>query len=177
MKTLRLTVTAALSCLLVSQLIFDPNIKSVVAQQNSSCQEAIRSSEIRLMGDRPQDAIRPPEGTIILVDNRQNLNLNRRIIDISQNYRGYPPDKFLMVYFAMSGSRGADIMNSPRMMQEISRNIISNCSNFGAVHFGIWNTDDFRVYGMVDGQVTLFRCGDEITSSDERRDWGLQGCY
>ena len=177
MKTLRLTVTAALSCLLAaSQLIFDPNIKSVVAQQNSSCQEAIRSSEIRLMGNRLQDQIRPPERTII-VENRQNLNLDKRIIDISQTYRGYPPDRFLMVYFAMSGSRGADIMNSPRMMQEISRNIISNCNNFGAVTFGIWNTDDFRVYGMIDRQVTLFRCSDEITSPDERRDWGLQGCY
>lgn len=176
MIILRLLVIPALSSLLtVSQLIFYPNIKSVVAQQNSSCQEAISSSEIRLIGDRPQDAIRPPEGARTV--DRQNLNLRTQIVDISQNYRGYPPGRSFMVAFAMAGSRGDNIINSPRMMQEVSQNIINNCSNIGAVRFGIWGTSSFDTYGMIDGQVAQFRCiGFRGTSSSERTAWGLQGC-
>lgn len=63
------------------------------------------------------------------------------------------------------------------MMQEVSQNIISDCSNIGAVSFGIWGTDSFEVYGIIDGQVRQFGCVEFCGSPPgERIDWGLQGC-
>lgn len=174
MKPIRLTVTGALSCLFaVSQLIFDPNIKTAVAQQRISCQETIRSSEVRLMGDRPQDQIRPPAGVRGEI---QNLNLITQIENISRLYQSYPPNRFSEVKFILGGSRGDNIMNSPTMMQEISQSIITNCSNAGTVSFIRRSSGWIQIYGIIDSQVTKFRCIGLPTGSEQRTAWGQHYC-
>jgi hypothetical protein len=173
MKILRFTIAATISCgFATSQLVFNLNIQTAVAQQiprveqqNFLCQEAIRSSEVVLRGDENPNL------------SAREMNLPARLVDISQTYRSYPNNRFLGVMLAVATPAGHDIMNSPRMMQKISQNIISNCNNIGTVLFQSRFSDWIEIYGIIDDQVTRFRCIGEGPAADGQRPvWGEYFC-
>jgi len=172
MKILRSTVTAIISWGFATNLFFNSNIQTAVAQQiprveqqNFPCQEAIRSSEVLLMGNEAPN----------LSD--LEMNLPARLMDISQIYRSYPNNRFLGVVLAVSTPAGHNIMSSPRIMQKISQNIISNCNSIGTVLFQSRVSDWIEIYGMINDQATRFRCIGEGPAADGQRPvWGERFC-
>lgn len=148
------------------------NIKAAIAQespridqQNFACQETIRSSEVVLRGNEIQSL------------SEREINFPARLVDISQTYRSYPRDRFLGIVLAVTNTTGHDIMNSPREMQKISQNIISSCDNIGTVLFQSRASDWIEIYGIIDDQVTRFRCIGEGPAADGQIPvWGQYFC-
>ena len=112
--------------------IFSP----IFSAGGANCPSTINATEARLRGD-------------------QNVGFNTSIVDISQSYSNYPPDRSFGLSFKTKSARGNDIIASPRMMGEISQNIINNCSNVGSIgfYFNHPNLDKSAIYRLIDGQI------------------------
>jgi len=108
----------------------------IFSSGGANCPSTINATEARLRGD-------------------QNVGFNTSIVDISQYYSNYPPSRSFGLSFKTRNARGNDIIASPRMMGEISQNIINNCSNVGSIgfYFNHQNLDKSAIYRLIDGQI------------------------
>jgi hypothetical protein len=102
-----------------------------------------------------------------------------KIMNISQNqYIDSPANRSKILYLNIVGSGGENLMNSPKLMQDISANIIKNCNSIAAISFNIAQTDWGEIYGIVaDGSVVRFKCSEmKSDMSDTRLVWGNHVC-
>ncbi|MEO1374383.1 MAG: hypothetical protein AAFW70_08710 [Cyanobacteria bacterium J06635_10] len=101
--------------------------------------------------------------------------------DISNLYEDAPKERLEQYQYTLGGSGGRNILNySPKLMTEVSTNIINNCGKIGSVKFELSEADERvanhkLVYGLVDGSVKEFEC---VSPSEEtsKLKWGQASC-
>jgi hypothetical protein len=89
-----------------------------------------------------------------------------------------PPNRPLMYSIVLDGRGGESIMYSPKMMQNISTELIFRCQSVSAVSFGMKNSDWTQMFGLMNnGKVQAFECVDLPREKYNRElVWGTQVC-
>ena len=101
---------------------------------------------------------------------------NTEIIDLSEWYRNYPANAPSGVQFGLEGRAVNNVMNSPRLMTDISTRIISDCPSISWVRIGQYQSGTYATFGLINGRVSAFRrCADD--SSPNLPNWGEVYCF
>jgi hypothetical protein len=89
-----------------------------------------------------------------------------------------PPNRPLMYSIILDGYGGESIMYSPKMMQNISTELIYRCQSVAAVLFGMKDSDWTQMFGLMNnGKVQAFECVDLPKEKYNRElAWGTQVC-
>lgn len=93
--------------------------------------------------------------------------------DISSTYANYPANSPYSISISMSGSGTPNIMASPQLLTAIATQIISECQPVSMVILGEYQSDNYGVFGLMNGEVVVFR---ECGSEGEPLNWGEVGC-
>ncbi|MGD1911114.1 MAG: hypothetical protein ACFB2X_09730 [Rivularia sp. (in: cyanobacteria)] len=101
--------------------------------------------------------------------------------DISNLYEDAPKERLEQYQYTVDGSGGRNILNySPKLMTEVTTNIINNCGKIGSVKFELNEADERvanhkLVYGLIDGSIKEFEC---VSPSEEtsKLKWGQASC-
>lgn len=104
-----------------------------------------------------------------------------READISNLYEDAPKEGSQQYQLIVGGAGGRNILNySPKLMTEVSTEIINNCGKIGSVKFELSEADERvanhkLVYGLIDGSVKEFEC---VSPSEEtsKLKWGQASC-
>jgi hypothetical protein len=105
--------------------------------------------------------------------------------DISEDYPDYPAGRSQEYLFAMKGAAVESVLNSSKIMENISTKIIRNCSSIGSVTFGLSNSGFFRTVGLFpDDRIKIFNCAEDLGISYDPRKreprtrlkWGVYYC-
>lgn len=104
--------------------------------------------------------------------------INRTVTDdISKTRSDYPKGRFQSYGFSLGGSRAVDLMNSPKLLTDITQNIIQKCTTVSMVEFGLDATDFNRVYGILsNGSIGEFKCIDHDERNTQKLPWGVSVC-
>ncbi|MEM6252063.1 MAG: hypothetical protein AAF821_03995 [Cyanobacteria bacterium P01_D01_bin.156] len=93
--------------------------------------------------------------------------------DISTMYVDSPANAPVSVTISMTGSRAPNIMASPQLLTSIATQIITECQPVSLVIIGENRSDNYGVFGLMDGEVVVFReCGSDMGPLN----WGEVGC-
>ncbi|MEO0769352.1 MAG: hypothetical protein AAFY72_07945 [Cyanobacteria bacterium J06649_4] len=93
--------------------------------------------------------------------------------DISVMYVDSPADAPAGVTISMEGSGTPNIMASPQLLTSIAAQVITECQPISLVIIGENRSDNYGVFGLMDGEVVIFReCGSDIGPLN----WGEVGC-
>jgi hypothetical protein len=89
-----------------------------------------------------------------------------------------PLNRPLMYSIILDGYGGEKIMYSPKMMQNISTELIYRCQSVAAVLFGMKDSDWTQMFGLMNnGKVQAFECVDLPREKYNRElAWGTQVC-
>jgi hypothetical protein len=71
------------------------------------------------------------------------------------------------------------LMNSPQLLSSLTRTFLANCSSAAAISIGLNFTEQNITIGEVNGQVSAFRCAEDIgfyMSDGRQRPWGYDYC-
>lgn len=106
---------------------------------------------------------------------------NFETIDLSERYRNYPANAPVGVMFALEGRAVDDVLNSPRLMTDISSQIIAGCTPVSWVQIGLYQSSAYAIFGLINGGVSAFRtCIDESSPrwySEDLLNWGEVYCF
>lgn len=146
---------------------------------------------LSLVGCQPKKPIVPPEvlSCQAAIDETKSeiadvpgivVNESREA-DISNLYEDAPKEGSQQYQLIVGGVGGRNILNySPKLMTEVSTNIVNNCSKIGSVKFELNEADERvanhkLVYGLIDGSVKEFEC---VSPSEEasKLKWGQASC-
>ena len=72
-----------------------------------------------------------------------------------------------------SKQRVMNVMSSPRMLTEMSKQLIESCNNVAAVTFGINNSGSKRTFGSIGGVVREFEYLEQNRSRTLKLRWGI----
>lgn len=93
--------------------------------------------------------------------------------DISVMYVDSPANSPVGITISMDGSGTPNIMASPQLLTSIATQVITECQPVSLVIIGENRSDNYGVFGLMDGEVVVFReCGSDI----EPLNWGEVGC-
>lgn len=111
-------------------------------------------------------------------ENIRNVRVaNFETIDLSERYRNYPPNSPVGVIFSLEGRAVNDVLNSPRLMTDISNQIITGCPPIGWVQIGLYQSSAYAIFGLINGNVTAFRTCIDGWYSEELLSWGEVYCF
>jgi hypothetical protein len=157
------------TAILLFALVNVTTLPTTVKAQGSNveCKKAVANAKSRLQ--------KIPN---VLIEDTYTKNLN-------QFYSDFPKERPIEYVFYLTGPRRKgrfqesfviqtglnNVANSPQLMKNISQDIISKCSSFGAVNFGVAPGCGFIFGVMPDGKLKMF----EFVDHDQRR-WGETTC-
>ncbi len=90
-------------------------------------------------------------------------------------YREIPPNRTIMVAFSLRGAGAKALLQNPKPLLALSKPVLTQCANIGAVRYGIDQTDWSVVIGILaNRRVVQFSCVEPIP--DLKLQWGQQIC-
>lgn len=93
--------------------------------------------------------------------------------DISVMYVDSPANSPVGITISMDGSGTPNIMASPQLLTSIATQIITECQPVSLVIIGENRSDNYGVFGLMDGEVVVFsECGSDMGPLN----WGEVGC-
>lgn len=102
----------------------------------------------------------------------------KKIKATQSTYINYPTNRPFIYSIIISGSGGESIMNSPKLMKDISTKLISRCQSVSGVIFGIDQTDWGEMLGIIKNEkVEFFKCIEPRRDvSKTKLNWGNRLC-
>jgi hypothetical protein len=160
-KTLSVIVMAIVSVGLVNSVWSFPSSVASSPMNVKECERAVAAAKSKLQK----------------IDKLQFLAV--RQLKLSQSSGSdRPPNRPLMYSIILDGYGGEKIMYSPKMMQNISTELIYRCQSIAAVLFGMKDSDWTQMFGLMNnGKVQAFECVDLPKEKYNRElAWGTQVC-
>lgn len=167
--------TTAASILLFSALL-TTIIATPVRSSNldTSEKEIVETTQVKQSGNIQRQCAAPLAAAVRRVEDVKNVSvagIYER--DISSAYVGYPANSPYSISISMDGSGTPNIMASPQLLTSIAAEVITECQPVSMVILGEYQSDNYGVFGLMDGEVVVFReCGDEFGPMN----WGEVGC-
>jgi hypothetical protein len=161
LKTLSIIVLAIVSVGLVNSVWFFPSSVASSPMNVKECDRAVAAAKSKLQK----------------INKLQFLAV--RQFKLSQSGASdRPPNRPLMYSIVLDGRGGESIMYSPKMMQNISAELIFRCQSVAAVSFGMKDSDWTQMFGLMNnGKVQAFECVDLPKEKYNRElAWGTQVC-
>jgi hypothetical protein len=94
-------------------------------------------------------------------------------INISGIYQDFPSGRPDQYQFRLVGKGVATVLYSPKFMQAISQDLISQCTTVSLVTFGEYQTDWYLSFGlMANNKLEAFQC----VEPGVKLKWGEQAC-
>jgi hypothetical protein len=91
-------------------------------------------------------------------------------------YAQMPAGKPDIYSFVFRGRGGETILRSPKTMQTMASQLLSDCNAPAMVTFNLDQTDAFAMYGIVNGKVKAFECDSTIQYATNKMPWGYRVC-
>ncbi len=93
----------------------------------------------------------------------------------------YPEGRPIIYTVAMQGPATASVFNSPQLLLNLSKSFIEKCDSAAAVKIGRYQTGQHAIFGLVEGQVTLFGCAENLgfelgARGEQAIPWGYDFC-
>ena len=167
--------TTAASVLL-SSILFAAIIPTPVRSSTSdiSGQKTTATTQIKQSGNVQRQCATPLATAVRRVEDVKNVSVAGIYEqDISSAYVGYPTNSPFSITISMDGSGVPNIMASPQLLTSIATQVITECQPVSLVIIGQNRSDNYGVFGLMDGEVVVFReCGSEMGPMN----WGEVGC-
>jgi hypothetical protein len=132
-----------------------------VTQQELSCNEALIAAH----------------RTLLNVKNLTSLHLTP--VKVADRYPDNPTDRPDGYTFFMAGTGGYDVLASPKLMEQVSSAIITNCPTVSMVLLSAKPEGDVT-YGLMNDKVQGFDCYEAYDlrqSPNPKPPWGYEPCY
>lgn len=164
MKTIIKTILAAslvftTFCVSDSQAQTRP-LRQEVTQSRDSCDTAIENVEARVKND-----------------NYMTVEFTGK--DIPEGWRQGARGRSIQLMIIMgrlregSQQRVKNVLASPRMLTEMSKQLIDSCNNVAVVTFGMNNSGVTRTFGTIGGVVREFEYVEQNRSRTLKLRWGI----
>ncbi|MBE9030081.1 hypothetical protein IQ266_10110 [filamentous cyanobacterium LEGE 11480] len=93
-----------------------------------------------------------------------------------QGYANPPRANSDLFNFTFSGMGGENIMNSPKLLLSLSKQLMRDCPTTDAAKFGIAETDYYTMFGKLGNQVQRFKCVAAGVPARNGLQWGEFAC-